>query len=374
MRSQISGFELSYIISEMQFMIDGKVDKIFQPQKDEFLFRFHVPGHGKALVRILLPNLAYMSTRKKDSPGHPSGFCMYLRKRLSGARIRSISQLAKERIIIVAFETKDAIYKVIIELFGKGNLIVCDADEKMLSLHKSQEWKDRSMKVGMQYKSPPSRPDVSRLSSDDISSLISSSTHPKIVKSLATDLGLGGTYAQELCIRAGIDQSLKPAEVDPGKLYEAFQRLINEPLNPAIIRSGEDLIEIVPFPLQLYKGYDLEEVSSFNQALDMIFSQDLVVPLSSQTTQKLSKEQLRLQRIIQDQEQIAQKHEVLVQENEAKAHAIYAHYQQLHSLLLQYSQKKDSLSSGQIKELLLSDDLVKDLDLKDKTVTVELNT
>jgi len=59
MKQEITSLDLHFLAKELQVLIGGKVDKIYEQEenKKEFLFRFHVPGKGKMQLRISLPGL-----------------------------------------------------------------------------------------------------------------------------------------------------------------------------------------------------------------------------------------------------------------------------------------------------------------------------
>ena len=53
----------------------------------DFLFMFHKTGQGRLMLRVLLPKAAYLSEYKPAFPDSPPGFCTFLRKYLSQARV-----------------------------------------------------------------------------------------------------------------------------------------------------------------------------------------------------------------------------------------------------------------------------------------------
>ncbi|MFP4423666.1 MAG: NFACT family protein [Candidatus Woesearchaeota archaeon] len=351
MKEQISGFELSYIVSELQWLVRGKVDKIFQPLQDEFLIRLHVPGKGKAMLRILLPNLFYLTTVKRENTGHPKGFCMFLRKRLTNARVENIEQVGMERIVKITFETKDTTYEMMIECFGKGNVILCE-DYRMISLHKAQAWKDRVMKPGNPYQTPKRRPFLPDLSYEQFREHLGDN----LVKSLAVTFGLGGTYAQEIVSRLK-DQS------DTKEVYDTVQQFIQTPADPVVLKNNE----IYPFPLQEHS--DFTRYPTFNEAIDTVFAQRLETEVQQIETSQ-TKAQKKLQRIIDSQAQALEDMEKKIEENQAKAHMIYNRYQELSKLLSDIHSQE--CSWAEIKETLERHPSVVNVDLKDKKIVLEL--
>ncbi|MFO7711089.1 MAG: NFACT family protein [Candidatus Woesearchaeota archaeon] len=350
MKEQISGFELSYIVSEMQWLVRGKVDKIFQPLQDEFLIRLHVPGKGKAMLRIMLPNLFYLTTVKRDNTGHPKGFCMFLRKRLANARVENIEQIGMERIVKITFETKDTTYEMMIECFGKGNVILCE-EGKMISLHKAQAWKDRVMKPGHPYQTPERRPYIPGLSFEEFQALLGDN----LVKSLAVTLGLGGTYAQEI-----VSSLQDPSDKD---VYDKVQEFIQTPADPVVLKNNE----IYPFPLKEHS--DFTRYPTFNEAIDTVFAKRLETEVQQIETPQ-TKAQKKLQRIIDSQTQAIEEMEKKIEDNQAKAHMIYNHYSELSKLLSDIHNQQ--CSWAEIKETLEKHPSVVNVDLKDKKIALEL--
>lgn len=64
----------------------------------------------------------------------PSGFTMKLRKHLKNKRLESLKQLGTDRIIDFQFGVGDATYHLILELYDRGNLILCDHEMTILNV------------------------------------------------------------------------------------------------------------------------------------------------------------------------------------------------------------------------------------------------
>lgn len=58
----------------------------------------------------------------------PSGFTMKLRKHLKNKRLETLKQLGNDRIIIFQFGIGESTFHLILELFNRGNLILCDGE------------------------------------------------------------------------------------------------------------------------------------------------------------------------------------------------------------------------------------------------------
>ena len=87
----------------------GKVEKIYQPEKDELVFFVHGPKGRVRFYASCNNDHAgiYLTEDQYDNPPSPSAFCMLLRKHLQAGRIISVQQHETERIIELSFESRD---------------------------------------------------------------------------------------------------------------------------------------------------------------------------------------------------------------------------------------------------------------------------
>lgn len=128
------GIVTKAIASELQQLIGGRIDKIFQPNKDNILLGFYFDGNNYAL-NICTNSQNYrihLTTHAKNNPQVAPNFCMLLRKHLIGLRIKNIITDCLERVITIEFEGFDEVddiisKKLIVELMGKHcNIVLVD--------------------------------------------------------------------------------------------------------------------------------------------------------------------------------------------------------------------------------------------------------
>lgn len=127
----LDGIFLYSIVHELNNKIlNSRVDKITQPEKDEVILNLR---SDRVSYKLLLsassvyPKL-HLSDMAKVNPLAPPMFCMVLRKYLTGARLIKISQVSVDRIAIIDFESTDelgfnSIYSLIIEIMGRHSNI-----------------------------------------------------------------------------------------------------------------------------------------------------------------------------------------------------------------------------------------------------------
>lgn len=128
------------IVKELnKTIINGKIDKIFEPNFDEIILGIYSNGTKYALD--LVTNSRYyranLTTNAKTNPSQAPNFCMTLRKHLLGTHITKIYTNNLERIIFIEFEgynkSKDfSNKKLIVELMGKHSNIILIDDEDMI--------------------------------------------------------------------------------------------------------------------------------------------------------------------------------------------------------------------------------------------------
>lgn len=147
-------------------LADGRIDKIYQPERDELVLSVRLMHGG---VKLLLsagagtPRMHLIETGR-ENPAAPPMFCMLLRKHLQGAKIVSITSPDMERMAIIACDTVDEMgvpskKYLAVELMGKySNIILYDADGRILDAVKRVDGDTsgkRQVLPGLFYRMPP---------------------------------------------------------------------------------------------------------------------------------------------------------------------------------------------------------------------------
>ena len=127
------GITTKAISYELQHSIlDGKINKIFEPNKNEILLSIYANGKNYALNICIDSNLyrIHLTTNAKPNPLNAPNFCMLLRKHLIGYKIKSISSDDNlERIIKIELEGYNELNDLttkylMVELMGKHSNII----------------------------------------------------------------------------------------------------------------------------------------------------------------------------------------------------------------------------------------------------------
>ena len=132
---------LAAVLHELRSVITGgKIDKIYQPGRDEVLLAMRT---GTGNVKLLLsasPNQPrpQLTTLSRENPAEPPMFCMLLRKHLTGGRLLDITQPPQERIAMFRFETLSELgdrqeRQLVLECIGRrANLILLDEQGRIV--------------------------------------------------------------------------------------------------------------------------------------------------------------------------------------------------------------------------------------------------
>jgi len=339
------------------------------------LLQFHITGIGKKILRIFVPDYIYFTDYKEKSPEKPSGLCMILRKNLEQSRLRSIKQLGSERIIELLFEKKEK-HKLFVELFSPGNIILCKEDDTIISALETKKWKNRTIRGGIEYVFPKHELNFFDLGKKELKELLKSTEKDSLVTCLAIDLGLGGVYAEEICLLAKIDKKISPKKINEdnlNSLVKAIKSLCSMKISPQAVYDKKELVDIVPFELAFYKDFEKKQFKSYNLALDSYFTKQIKEEKTDETESVHKKELEKLNKIIDEQKKQIKRMELSVKANNEKAELIYSNYKLVDEILVEIKKAREKYSWQEIKEKLKGHKTIKDINEKEGKITIEIN-
>lgn len=174
----LDGVFLRHIKKEIEEkLINSKVDKIYQPSKDEIILSMR---SREGTARLLLSARANsprinITEYAPENPKVPPMLCMLLRKRLSGARLRAVRQPELERLLMLDFEGTNELGDTVmmslaVEIMGQySNVIFIDGDGNIIDAVKRVDASMSSQRLvlpGMKYEMPPKQNKLSVLETD----------------------------------------------------------------------------------------------------------------------------------------------------------------------------------------------------------------
>ena len=135
------GITIANVVQELrETLLDGRINKIAQPEDDELLLAIKTATGMKRLyisASASLP-LIYLTDTNKPSPMVAPNFCMLLRKHINNGRITDITQPKLERIIRFEIEHLDELGDLckkylVVEIMGKhSNIIFCNDQNRII--------------------------------------------------------------------------------------------------------------------------------------------------------------------------------------------------------------------------------------------------
>ena len=358
MKNEMRAFDVLAVVSEAQSLIGGFVDKIFQWDGGNVLIRVNVKGEAKKELFLKDGKWFYLAPQRPQVPDFPDQFAVHLRKLISNARIESVRQVEFDRIVVIDIMRGEQ-YQLVVELFGEGNLLLVK-DGKIVNCLFSRRWRHREVRPGAEYLFPPKR--FNPLESDlqtFISSLKGSTSDA--VRTLATSVNLGGQYAEEVCLRAGVDKGSDASSLSDDQISGLYQAMVDiikqvrDSSDPRIVFEGEDMLDITPVPLVQYSESKADNHSVFSEALHEYLVGEL------EPLEITDKTLLKLQRQLEHQKESIEKRKAEAVELSSNAELLYMNYQQVNDLLNMLKSKmgspwEDIISLGESKEIVRSVD------------------
>lgn len=148
--------------------LGARVDKIYQPNKEELVFLLRTRQEAFKLLlsaRANSPRI-HFTQYAPENPKVPPMLCMLLRKRLSGAKLVEIRQPGLERLLYLDFDAANELgdkvrLSLVIEIMGKySNIILVDGQGKIVDALKRVDEEMSSQRLvqpGLTYELPPAQ-------------------------------------------------------------------------------------------------------------------------------------------------------------------------------------------------------------------------
>lgn len=165
-------------------LVGGKVNKVFEPNKNEIILGIYCNGKNYALNISISSNNYRMNltTNAKPNPLNAPNFCMLLRKHLVGARITDIYSNCLERIVFINFEAYNELNdlvnkKLVVELMGKHSNVILLNDKNIIidSLRHLDSFSNscRDILPAHEYVNPPAdKLDICKIGLDEFTHLM----------------------------------------------------------------------------------------------------------------------------------------------------------------------------------------------------------
>lgn len=187
----LDGIYLYSLVNNLEkSIVNSKIDKINQPEKDEIILTLRKERKNIKLLISSSPRFAriHLTNTIKENPIKAPMYLMVLRKYILGGRITKLTQLDNDRIVIMEIENRDelgfdSVYSLIIEIMGRHSNItlVRNRDNKVMESIKHITPDINSYRVlypGVTYVYPPKSTKLNPFTTDydEFNSYISSNS------------------------------------------------------------------------------------------------------------------------------------------------------------------------------------------------------
>ncbi|MEM3705477.1 MAG: ribosome rescue protein RqcH [Candidatus Bathyarchaeia archaeon] len=316
-KREFTSFDVAAVIGELKKLILGsRVNNIYQPDSKTLLFKLHKPENPAFWLLFEAGKRLHLTSYTVEKPATPSAFCMALRKYLRNSVLTSVEQYEFERVVIFSFKAGNGNLKLVLEIFGEGNAILIDENDAILHALTYKRMKDRNILRGEKFVfAPPSGKNPLKLSAEEFWRELKSFGDVEVVRALARYLSIGGFYAEEALLRAGIDKTRLCGSIEDSIIKAIFNALctmlsqvLEGKLEPNIILDANgNFLDAAPLKLKRYEEFNAKPFESFNEALDEFYLRVKAFEKVEETSvelEALKREAERLKRIIESQERV----------------------------------------------------------------------
>lgn len=227
------GIVTKTIINELNKNIIGaKINKVFEPTKNDIVLGLYCNGKNYALNICINPNNCrfHLTTYSKPNPQTAPNFCMLLRKHLIGSRIIGINSYDLERTTEFILETYNELNdkinkKLIVEIMGySSNVILVNENNNIIDCLRHFESPREHMPARAYVPAPTNKASFANTSLDVFFNMLDFST-PLDNQLPDLFIGISKSFIQNLCLSLNI--SLTHFSInDLENLYNAIKNIV----------------------------------------------------------------------------------------------------------------------------------------------------
>ena len=242
----VSSVDLRVLVHELNPEIIGSwVTNIYHLPIGVFIFKLRKPGFGLQFLLIEPGKRIHLTKFNRATPKQQTNLCKTLRAHLRDRRINSVTQIGLDRLVEIVFGADDG-KKVIVELFGEGNLVLVDNNNgKVIAAAKYRKMRDRDIHPGREFFFPP-RPKSDIMKSGAAELKRSIASNDTIFNAVNEWASLGPYYTRYILKNAKIKRKTT-TEITESEIVailnfsdELRQKLLKNDYDPVLIVDQED--------------------------------------------------------------------------------------------------------------------------------------
>ena len=307
---ELSGIELHYLVNKISPKVSSGyyVSDISSITKNTILLKLHHPAEPNIMLMVSTKGIWF--TNKKYRQVEENQFVKVLSGEIERAKISSVSQPGSERIFFLYFVNRaNKVRKLIVEIFGKGNIILCDESMEILWILNPIEVRHRTLRTGSEYVLPPKRgEDVLQISLESMKQNASlQSNNTEVVRWLGNCTSLPRKYLEEILLQSAVNTNYANllSDNDIEIIYEKTKEITNKIINeknhePSVILDKLGLaVDTSPIPMS--KEANVKKVETYMDGIDQVLSNEILTIGRDLKTEEANRKILELEHDLEEQ-------------------------------------------------------------------------
>lgn len=307
---ELSGIELYYLVNKISPKVSSGyyVSDISSITKNSILLKLHHPAEPNIMLMVSTKGIWF--TNKKYRQVEENQFVKVLSREIERAKISSVSQPGSERIFFLYFVNRaNKVRKLIVEIFGKGNIILCDESMEILWILNPIEVRHRTLRTGSEYVLPPKRgEDVLQISLESMKKNASlQPNNTEVVRWLGNCTSLPRKYLEEILLQSAINAKYANllSDNDIEIIYEKTKEITNKIINeknhePSVILDKLGLaVDTSPIPMS--KEANVKKVETYMDGIDQVLSNEILTIGRDLKTEEANRKILELEHDLEEQ-------------------------------------------------------------------------
>ncbi|MEM2118948.1 MAG: NFACT family protein, partial [Candidatus Bathyarchaeia archaeon] len=203
-KKEFTSFDVAAVVQELKDAIAGsRVSNVYQTDAKTIVLKLHKPDKPNLQLILEAGRRLHQTSYFLEKPTVPPAFCMALRKYLRGSFLENVEQYEFERVVIFHFKTKLEVMRLVLELFGEGNIVLVNENNVILQALSYKRMRDRNILRNETFSfAPPIGRNPLTMTEKEFQQSLQNFPDMEIVRALARYFSLGGIYAEEALLSA----------------------------------------------------------------------------------------------------------------------------------------------------------------------------
>ncbi|MDE1856848.1 MAG: NFACT family protein [Candidatus Micrarchaeota archaeon] len=367
---EISKLEIDLLAAELRSqLISMYVDRFYEIERGRFRIRFSAKGRKADLLCVLGETLNI--TAYVESAESPTGFASAMRKRIEGCSVEDIYTYGNDRIAVIGLKKGAERQSIIVEMFGKGNLILVDDSMQIKLAYTTASYGKREVRQGQRYEAPQT--EAEKVSAESLAMALerakAQGAEARLMSSITKHINIGTVYIENAIVGAGLDPKAKLAGLTAETIESAAKAVVSlarMEMNPepTIYRdqSGK-VVDYSVLPIGKYADLKAERCESLSQMLDRFYHE---LPGEEEASESVKE----LEKSIEKQRAILAQIDQRISDNKAVGDAIYGRMWEINGLIDDLKANRNATVEA-VQPRHKGIKILK-IDLKSKTVRVDI--